>query len=180
MYKIVLSDHLIQPQIDLLRTTALIGKLHSTISFMQFSFWAKQNWLGLKDIFLMDKQSLFFIAIFYSKEYRNCVHRYKGWFCKGIGIITLAWVPNFSMESVPPLFMPFWITLPGLSLEYRDPDIVEIVANQMGIFIKHDLIPYELAHLTVRVCLLLNLTKPLPKSIIMTSSIGKWNQDICI
>lgn len=42
---------------------------------------------------------------------------------------------------------PFWVVFPALPLEYRDLDLIEMLANMIGIFIKHDLIPFKLTHL---------------------------------
>ena len=43
---------------------------------------------------------------------------------------------------------------------------------------KHDLIPYECPHLEVRVCLLSNMHKPFPQSIVLISKWGTWTQSV--
>lgn len=58
--------------------------------------------------------------------------------------------------------------------------MVEILANKLGIFIKHDLVPFEQPHLPVRVCLLLNLSKPIPFEITICSKYGAWIQPVVI
>ena len=104
-------------------------------------------------------ESNFFIATFYSKEDRDVVNKQKGWFCHGVGLYTMLWIPNFNPKDINIQFFPYWISFPLLPLEYRDPEILEIIANKLGIFLKHDLIPYECPHLEVRVCLLSNMHK---------------------
>ena len=63
-------------------------------------------------------------------------------------------------------------------MEYRDPEILEIIANKLGIFLKHDLISYECPHLEVRVCLLSNMHRSFPQSIALISKWGKWIQSV--
>lgn len=65
-------------------------------------------------------------------------------------------------------------------LEYRDLDLIEIFANKLGIFVKHNLIPFEYTHLTLRVCVLLNLSNPLLDSLFISSKWGSWNQKVVI
>ena len=85
----------------------------------------------------------------------------------------MLWIPNFNRQDINIQLFPYWISFPSLSLEYQDPKILEIIANKLGIFLKHDLIPYECPHLEVRVCLLSNMHKPFPKSI---DIISKWKK----
>ena len=101
-------------------------------------------------------------------------------FCKGQGLFTFSWTPNFKPNDALGQFMPFWICLPTLPLEYRDPNIIEIIANQIGIYIKHDLIPYENLQRDVRVCLLLNMSKPKPTGITIKSKWGVLTQLIVV
>ena len=90
----------------------------------------------------------------------------------------MLWIPNFNPEDINIQFFQCWISFPSLPLEYRDPKIVEILANKLGIFLKHDLIPYECLHMEVRVCLLSNMHKLFPKSISLISKWGKWLQSV--
>ena len=76
--------------------------------------------------------------------------------------------------------MPFWLSFPRMPVEYRDLDIVELIANKLGIFLKHDLIPFEDSRRTIRVCILLSLNKPFPNQITLDSIYGTWNQIINI
>ena len=50
---------------------------------------------------------------------------------------------NFKPNDALGQFMPFLVCLPTLPLEYMDPNIIEIIDNEIRIYIKHDLIPFE-------------------------------------
>ena len=52
------------------------------------------------------------------------------------------------------MIFPQWVALSNLPLEYRDPPLVEIIANKLGIFVKNDLILFFWPHLVVNVCIL--------------------------
>ena len=81
---------MLQESIGVLRQSALIGKINSdSIDILDIKQWALKNWIGVKDVFYIDQQSHFFVAIFESKESRDCVHRFKGWFFLGYGLYTL-------------------------------------------------------------------------------------------
>lgn len=79
------------------------------------------------------------------------------------------WVPNSNPHNIFFQIFPHWISFPHLPLEYRDPKIIEIIANKLGIFLKHDLIPFECLHLEARVCLLIDMCKYFPSSISLIS-----------
>ena len=51
---------------------------------------------------------------------------------------------------------------------------------KLGIFLKHDLIPFECPHLEARVCLLIDMRKYFPSSISLISKWGNWLQSIKI
>lgn len=94
--------------------------------------------------------------------------------------MTFPFTPKFSPHLGDVNFFPHWIELPELTLEYRDTKIVELIANQVGIFIKHDLIPFEHIFCPVRVCILLSNQKPVPTYIVCHSKWGYWRQKILI
>lgn len=128
----------------------------------------------------MHSNAIFFTAIFDSKAHGDNVHKDKGWFYKGSGLFTVNWCPNFKPDATVCQFFPLWVTLPSLPLEYRDPELVQIIANQLRIFINHDFIPYELPHLEVRVCILVSQSKNLPTEILLKSKWGSWMQKIIV
>lgn len=172
-YKITLLDLALNDQIYLLRDKSLIGRFYN--KYFQISVlrkWAFQSWEGINNIFYIDKGERLFIAIFASKFDRDRVHSQKDWFCEGEGLTTLPWVPNFNSRLTKLKFSPIWVSFPTLMLEFRDIDLIETFANQMGIFIKHDLIPFEHIKFVVRVYLLVDLAKLFPKQLSITSKFG--------
>ena len=89
----------------------------------------------------------------------------KGGFARVQCLFTLSWALNFKSEPNLCIFMPLWISLLLLPLEYQVPNLVEKIANKLGIFVKHDLIPFEESSLTVRVYHLLNTTMTFPTNL---------------
>lgn len=67
-----------------------------------------------------------------------------------------------------------------MPLEYRDLEIMELLANHLGIFVKHDLIPFKPPHISLKVCLLLDLSKSFPKHLSITLNFGGWNQPLIV
>lgn len=140
----------------------------------------KQSLVGSSWYFLLRQPLRVSIALFSSLEDRDAVYKNKGWFCQGASLFTLPWIPNFKPDVNLCRFYPHWISFPSFPLEYRDPDIVETMANQLGIFVAHNLIPFEIIQRDVRVCLLLASNKTLPKRLTISSKWGLWHQDIIL
>ena len=141
---ITLPSHMLQNSIGLLQKTTLIGKFSSnSVPFFTIKNKAHVSWPKLRDILYIDSKSKCFIAIVESKASRDLVHKQKGWFFCGSSLYTLIWIPNFKPQSLQISFFPHWISFPSLPLEYKDAQIIEILANKLGIFLLHDLIPYD-------------------------------------
>ena len=77
-------------------------------------------------------------------------------------------------------FMPFWVELLPLPLEYRDLNIVEAIAIKIDKFICHDLNPHEELDWAIRVCLLLDTLKPFSNFTTLQSKWCSWRQQIII
>ena len=86
-------------------------------------------------------------------------------------------MPNFKLVDNLCHYFPIRIVFPSFPLEYRDP---EIMANQLGVFIRHDLLTFELLHRESRVCILKEISKPIPKAIIIGSKWGSLSQQVLI
>lgn len=97
-----------------------------------------------------------------------------------IGLTTLLWIPNFNLKSVVTKYVPKRISFPSLPLEYRDLDLVEAFANQLGIFMKHYLLSYEHTQKIVRVCILDDLSKRAPNKIMIVSKFGSLTQEVVV
>ena len=134
----------------------------------------------MKELLFNESALNCFTVLFHSAFDRDRVHKFKGWFCKGYGLSTFLFSPNFVPKLDDVIFFPHWVEFPDLPLEYRDPEIIELIANKMGIFIKHDLIPYEHIFRSVRVCILMSNQKPMPSNLICHSKWGVWYQKIVI
>lgn len=66
------------------------------------------------------------------------VFRKKSWICEGNCLFTTLWTPNFCPSQVRVKFIPFWIQFHGLPLEFRESSIIEVLGNQLGIFLNQD------------------------------------------
>ena len=132
---LVIEDGLLEPQITYMLDTTINDKIWSFLLAADLLTWVKRYWYGVTDLFYIDHESLFFIATFDSKLAQDNVLRIKSWFCKGLGICTTAWSLNFKLNHSTCDFMPFWIELPTLPMEYRDLKIIELIANKIGVFI---------------------------------------------
>ena len=116
--EVFFADHLIGKHIQGLQNSTLICKFSNPdLIFDDITSWARHFWVGLREIFLMEQNSKFFISIFYSKEERDKVHREKGWFCQGSGLCTFNWYPNFKVDLAICQFFPIFIAFPSLPLE---------------------------------------------------------------
>lgn len=124
----------------------------------------------------IDNGCSLFIVIFSSKSCRDKIHKHKGWFCERFGLFTFLWGPNFDTSKIILKYAPFWIQFPSLALEYRDLDLIYMFANHLGIFIKHDLVPFEQIGLPTRVCLFLYLSKLFTERLEIASKYGVWVQ----
>ena len=92
---------MLQSSVSTLQQLALIGKFSmASLSFMDIKNWAFKIWSGLKDIFYHDSDSNFFIAIFNSKDERDAINKQKGWFCQGVGLYTMFWIPKFNLGDI--------------------------------------------------------------------------------
>ena len=110
----------------------------------------------------------------------NYVNHYKGWFCCGYGIVTFSFIPNFKPEMLHCGFLPFWIALPSIPFEYRDAKVIEILANKIGIFMRHDYIPLEHLFHMPHFCVLLKSDSIPPQILKINSKWGTWEQILMI
>lgn len=90
------------------------------------------------------------------------------------------WHRNFNPRKATIQFIPFWVELHSLPLEYKEQGIVETLVNAFRIFLKHDLSFFQNRHLPVRLCVLLDTAQPLPFGVEIRSSAGFFNQKVFI
>ena len=116
---IILPIHLLQNTIDYLWKSTLIGKFSlNLLVFTDIKVWDFSSWSSLKDIFYIDLESKYFVALFDSKMSRDFVHKQKSWLCCGVGLFTRVWTPNFKAQPTNIHFYPYSISFLLLPLEY--------------------------------------------------------------
>lgn len=49
------------------------------------------------------------------------------------------WIPNFNEKDHNIKYIPVWIQLDNLLVEYRNLDIMEVIGNNLGILLKSPL-----------------------------------------
>lgn len=138
------------------------------------------EWDGANQLFYIDQGNGFFNLFFSIKKQRDLVLKVKSWSFEGSRLYTQAWTQNFDPLSVVIEFVIFWIELPTLPLEYMEMDVVETIANHLGIFVSHDMEFFTNPHKPIRVCVLLNTLKEFPSSVWINSKFGSCERQVFI
>ncbi|GLJ11064.1 hypothetical protein SUGI_0141810 [Cryptomeria japonica] len=68
--------------------------------------------------------------------------------------------------------------MPELPLEYKELNLIEIIANHVGIFLMHDKDFFKNPLKPIRTCALFDMSKELPKHIQLISKFGIWHRQI--
>lgn len=90
----------------------------------------------------------------------------------------MGWMLHFYISKKISWFYPQQVAFLSLSLEYKDPSLVEIISNKLGIFIKHDLVLFSQLDLVLSVCILMQKRQPFPIEISFFSNFETWVQQI--
>ena len=90
------------------------------------------------------------------------------WFIGGHFLTIRAWEPNFKPTSVVCNSVAVWITLPELPFEYYDPGVLKDIGTAIGLVLRVDFnTASEARGRFARVCVQVNLDKPLITSILL-------------
>lgn len=99
------------------------------------------------------------------------------WFIGGNIVTVRKWEPNFRPSKAAPssTYVPTWVRLPELPIEYYDKVVLEKIGNQIGNLLRIDskTVAGEYGKFA-RLCINVDLQKPLPSSI----KIGSLKQSI--
>lgn len=77
-------------------------------------------------------------------------------------------------------FFPFWIQFLGLAMEYQTREMIEIMPNRLGIFLKLDEKFFSNQNVPVTVCVMHDTSIDLPDRIKLLSKIGICEQKVFI
>lgn len=119
-----------------------------------------------------------FVSLFESKEYRYFVFRAKYCLYNCSGLYLQLQYRNFNPIPSSIKFIPIWVQLHSIPLQYREIDILEAIGNKVGIFIKNDMVFFDNLNLLVRLCLLMDATRYFPSSLQINSKNSGWYQKL--
>jgi len=134
--KIELPSHRFNAQIQYVKDHALIGKF--------IGFWptekALQGWITSKwkpkgHVTLQLGPKGFFTATFNCLEDRNMVLD-GGPYFNAAGLYLHDWIERFNLDKENFSWVPVWVCLYSLPLEYWDEDSLTAIGNGLGEFIK--------------------------------------------
>ncbi|XVF19425.1 hypothetical protein REPUB_Repub11eG0109600 [Reevesia pubescens] len=97
------------------------------------------------------------------------------WFVGPYFLALRQWEPGFTPETATFTTTAVWARLPGLPIEFYDPDILRRIGNQLGVLLRIDATTASSTRgRYARICIQVDLDKPLVQNI----KIGRFNQQV--
>jgi hypothetical protein len=178
--KYVVSSPRIEEQKQYMRDNALVGKFlglwpseRDLIKWIQY--WWKPR--GHYDLQLGSKG--FFTIIFHNLEDRNRIFDGGPYFYNSAGLFLRFWTEKFSPEKEDFAHAPVWIRLYSLPQEFWLEEVLAGIGNTIGIYVKSSEATKQWRYTSyARICVYLNIAKPLPGSITLEYHDEDWSQTI--
>jgi hypothetical protein len=178
--KYVVSSPRIEEQKQYMRDNALVGKFlglwpseRDLVKWIQY--WWKPK--GHYDLQLGSKG--FFTIIFHNLEDRNRVFDGGPYFYNSAGLFLRFWTEKFSPEKEDFAHAPVWIRLYSLPQEFWLEEVLAGIGNTIGIYVKSSEATKQRRYTSyARICVYLNIAKPLPGSITLEYHDEDWSQTI--
>jgi hypothetical protein len=178
--KYLISTLRIEEQKQYMRDYALVGKFlglwpseRDLIKWIQY--WWKLR--GHYDLQLGSKG--FFTIIFHNLEDRNRVFDGGPYFYNSAGLFLRFWTEKFSPEKEDFAHAPVWIRLYSLPQEFWLEEVLAGIGNTIGIYVKSSEATKQRCYTSyARICVYLNIAKPLPGSITLEYHDEDWSQTI--
>ncbi|PQQ19840.1 hypothetical protein Pyn_25935 [Prunus yedoensis var. nudiflora] len=129
----------------------------------------KSDWKNLQEEASIDHIGREWYKIeFYSKEDVDYVLKHRPWFVQGQIFALQKWKPDFSPFHASVESIVYWARIPFLPLHYKDPDVLSDLVSILGTPISIDQASMVgKQSMFVRVCLEVDLTKPLKRCLIL-------------
>jgi hypothetical protein len=178
--KYLISTPRIEEQKQYMRDYALVGKFlglwpseRDLIKWIQY--WWKPK--GHYDLQLGSKG--FFTVIFHNLEDRNRVFEGGPYFFNSAGLFLRFWTEKFSPEKEDFAHAPVWIRLYSLPQEFWLEEVLAGIGNTIGIYVKSSEATKQRRYTSyARICVYMNIAKPLPGSITLEYHDEDWSQTI--
>jgi hypothetical protein len=178
--KYVISSPRIEEQKQYMRDNALVGKFlglwpseRDLVKWIQY--WWKPK--GHYDLQLGSKG--FFTIILHNLEDRNRIFDGGPYFYNSAGLFLRFWTEKFSPEKEDFAHAPVWIRLYSLPQEFWLEEVLAGIGNTIGIYVKSSEATKQRRYTSyARICVYLNIAKPLPGSITLEYHDEDWSQTI--
>jgi hypothetical protein len=178
--KYVISSPRIEEQKQYMRDYALVGKFlglwpaeRDLIKWIQYWWRPKGHYelqLGSKG---------FFTIIFHNLEDRNRIFDGGPYFFNSAGLFLRFWTEKFSPEKEDFAHAPVWIRLYSLPQEFWLEEVLAGIGNTIGVYVKSSEATKQRRYTSyARICVYLNIAKPLPGSIVLEYQDEDWIQTI--
>jgi len=178
--KYIICTPRIEEQKQFMRDNALVGKFlglwpseRDLVKWIQY--WWKPK--GHYDLQLGSKG--FFTVIFHNLEDRNRIFDGGPYFYNSAGLFLRFWTEKFSPEKEDFAHAPVWLRLYSLPQEFWLEEVLAGIGNTIGIYVKSSEATKHRRYTSyARICVYLNIAKPLPGSITLEYHDEDWSQTI--
>ncbi|XVF24797.1 hypothetical protein REPUB_Repub13aG0158600 [Reevesia pubescens] len=135
----------------------------------------KAQWKPSSRMDCIDLGRDFFLFRFHSRDDYHKVMYGGPWFVGPYFLALRQWEPGFTPETATFTTTAVWARLPGLPIEFYDPDILRRIGNQLGVLLRIDATTASSTRgRYARICIQVDLDKPLVQNI----KIGRFNQQV--
>lgn len=177
---LVVQSESIAEDIEYYCNHVLICKfLGMRVSLAFLDNWIRKTWNPEGDFDILMAANNFFMVDFSCASDRNRAFEGGPYFYNQVGLFIKPWHAGFNSAKELPSRVPVWVRLPRLPLECWRSDILQSIALLLGR-------PIGPSQQTLnkrifsyaRVCVEIDLSKPLPDSIDMTVGSCSWTQPL--
>jgi hypothetical protein len=178
--KYVISSPRIEEQKQYMRDYALVGKfLGLWPSERDLIKWIQYWWKPRGHYELQLGSKGFFTIIFHNLEDRNRIFDGGSYFYNSAGLFLRFWTEKFSPEKEDFTHAPVWLRLYSLPQEFWLEEVLAGIGNTIGIYVKSSEATKQRRYTSyARICVYLNIAKPLPGSITLEYHDEDWSQTI--
>jgi hypothetical protein len=178
--KYTISSPRIEDQRQYMRDFALIEKFLGLWPFEKdLVKWIQHWWKpkGHYDLQLGSKG--FFTIILHNLEDRNRIFEGGSYFYNSAGLFLRFWTERFSPEREDFTHAPVWLRLYSLPQEFWLEEILAGIGNTIGSYVKASEATKQRRYTAyARICVYLNISKPLPGAIILDYQDEEWSQTL--
>jgi hypothetical protein len=178
--KYIVNSPRIEEQKQYMRDHALIGKfLGLWPSERDLIKWIQYWWKPKGHYELQLGSKGFFTIILHNLEDRNRIFDGGPYFFNSAGLFLRFWTERFSPEKEDFAHAPVWIRLYSLPQEFWLEEVLAGIGNTIGIYVKSSEATKQRRYTSyARLCVYLNIAKPLPGTITLEYQDEDWAQTI--